>query len=532
MNVAEALVRALEAEGIDIVFGVPGTHTLELYRALAASGIRHVLPRHEQGAGFMADGYARASGKPGVCFLIAGPGVLNAATPIAQAWSDSVPMLIISSEVPASPDRRYAGQVHELRSQQAILATITAFSEVVRQPADLPALLARAFATFRSGRPRPVHIAVPVDLMRAAAIQATIEPDRTPEPSAADESALLRAARLLASARRPLIIAGGGALDCGATIVSLAERTGAGVMTTIAAKGLVPDGHRLHYGAPLILDEARRIAEAADVVLAAGTELAASDTWTAPLNLPGTIIRVDIDPEAFRQIRPGDEALWGDSRQILPRLDAKVSGLDAIPSPDRQQGTPSSLRAEWRAKLSPLQRRHARLLGMLASALPTESTIAADTAQIAYTANLVLPCARPRSYFYPVGLSTLGFALPVAIGAKLAAPAHACVALSGDYGFQYTAGELATAAELGLPVVVIVWNNGGLGQIRMHMRNRQQPPVGVDTELPDLMKLAQAHGCRAVRPASLVDFGDQVRAGLEATVPTVIEVKEDDPWLA
>ncbi|MDN3710716.1 thiamine pyrophosphate-binding protein [Paracoccus cavernae] len=243
-TLASYLIESLAAYGVDTVFGIPGVHTVELYRSLPDSGIRHVTPRHEQGAGFMADGYARASGRVGVCFTITGPGLTNIATAMAQAYGDSVPMLVISSVNARGRMGSGAGWLHELPNQQAFAREVSAFSQTILTPEDLPVALARAFAIFASARPRPVHIEIPMDVMALdAGALAAVKPQAIPAPPMAAPEALAQAATLLGKARRPLILAGGGAIAAGSELTALAEKLSAPVVSTVNGRGLLPQDH-------------------------------------------------------------------------------------------------------------------------------------------------------------------------------------------------------------------------------------------------------------------------------------------------
>lgn len=253
----QALVRLLANYQVDTVFGIPGVHTLELYRGLPGSGIRHVLTRHEQGAGFMADGYARVTGKPGVCFVITGPGVTNASTPIGQAYADSIPMLVISSVNHTASLGKGWGCLHETQDQRALTAPITAFSAVALTPEDLPELIARAYAVFDSERPRPVHISVPLDVLAAPiARDWTAEVVRRPTRGVPAIEVLAAAAAKLSAANRPMIIAGGGALNAGAEVQQLSQRLAAPVFTSVAGKGLLAGMSRLMPVRPCALKQA------------------------------------------------------------------------------------------------------------------------------------------------------------------------------------------------------------------------------------------------------------------------------------
>ncbi len=251
LTCGELLVQLLEELGVDTVFGIPGVHTVELYRGLPATRIRHITPRHEQGAGFMADGYARVSGKPGVCFIITGPGMTNILTAMGQAYGDSIPMLVISSVNRTEQLGMGGGRLHELPSQQALVSGVSAFSHTLMRPDDLPAVLSRAFALFSSARPRPVHIEIPMDVIIAPADHVRHEPSMRPAwptRQAPAGEAIARAVKILKAATRPVVLLGGGAIDAGADAVALVEALDAPACCTINAKGLLPKGHPLSLG--------------------------------------------------------------------------------------------------------------------------------------------------------------------------------------------------------------------------------------------------------------------------------------------
>jgi len=523
----QAAISLLEAYGVDTVFGIPGVHTLELYRGLAASSIRHVAVRHEQGAGFMADGYARASGRPGVCVLITGPGVTNAATAIGQAYSDSVPLLVLSSVNATKDLGKGRGRLHEITSQQAAMAPLTAFSRTIRDAGDLPRAMADAFVVFAAARPRPVHIEIPLDVLAGPARPGAPEPSRAarPKPEAA---AIDAAARLIAGARRPLIIAGGGTVDCAPRLTAFAERIGAAVALTTAAKGVVPDDHPACLGATLSLPATQELLERADLVVAVGTELAETDSWIDRLSIGGSLVRIDLDAANLTRDYEAAVAIHADAGETLGMLLTACSGSRgaAVPRDEIYDA-----RRRNAAALTPRQRKHVAVLQALRAALPEDGIVAADMTQIAYTGCVYFPCRRPRCWLHPIGYGTLGYALPAAIGAKLAAPNRAAVALVGDGGLLFTVQELGTAVELGLPIAVVLWNNDGLGQIAGDMVARGIPEIGVRPRNPDFLALARAFGCRAVRPDGLESFQSTLAEAFRADGPTLIELREDAAFL-
>jgi 5-guanidino-2-oxopentanoate decarboxylase len=527
LNCGQAAIALLESYGVDTVFGIPGVHTLEFYRGLATSRIRHVAVRHEQGAGFMADGYARASGRPGVCVLITGPGMTNAATPIGQAFSDSVPMLVLSSVNATDDLGKGRGRLHEITSQQAAIAPLTAFSRTIRKADDLPAAMADAYRVFERSRPRPVHIEVPLDVLAGAA-PATLERKDAGKPGAPDSAEIAAAATLIAASKRPVIIAGGGIVDEGKRLVQFAEHIGAAVIPTVAAKGVMPDSHPLSVGSSLSRDHTQAFLKAADLVIAIATELSETDSWVDRLPISGKLIRIDIDAgNLHRDYRP-DVAVLADAGMALRALLAELgpgqaNGIDA--------GEIAALRRKNRDSLAPLQRKHARVLDALREVLPADGIVATDMTQIAYTGCYHFTCDRPRCWFHPLGYGTLGYALPAAIGAKLATPQRAVVAMAGDAGFLFTVQELATAVELKLPIAILLWNNDALGQIAEGMTDIGIPEIGVRQKNPDFIALGQAFGCRTARPANLDEFKNQLTAAFKADGPTLIELREDAPYL-
>ncbi len=417
----EVLVKLLQAYGVEQVFGIPGVHTVELYRGLARSSIRHVTPRHEQGAGFMADGYARVSGKPGVCFIITGPGMTNITTAMGQAYADSIPMLVISSVQSRSQLGGGRGKLHELPNQAALVGGVAAFSHTLMSAAELPGVLARAFAVFQAGRPRPVHIEIPLDVLveDADALLASV-PVNINRAGAAP-SAVAQMAATLASAKRPLILAGGGALDAAAELTELAERLGAPVALTINAKGLLPARHPLLIGSTQSLVATRALVAEADVVLAIGTELAETDydiTFAGGFEIPGALLRIDIDPDQTVRNYPPHLALVADAR-VAAR--AVLDALSQHPLAERRDDWGATraarLRADLQGSWDAATRAQTLFLDTVLQALP-EAVFVGDSTQPVYTGNLTFNPEQPRRWFNSsTGYGTLGYALPAAIGA-------------------------------------------------------------------------------------------------------------------
>jgi thiamine pyrophosphate-dependent acetolactate synthase large subunit-like protein len=520
----EAVVRLLEQYGTDTVFGIPGVHTLEIYRGLAASEIRHVSPRHEQGAAFMADGYARVSGKPGVCTLITGAGLTNAATPIASAYHDSIPMLVISSATACADNGRGHGTLHDLPDQRAFMATITADSIEIRDPSDLPEAFARAYEIFDSRRPRPVHIGIPIDVLDLSGSAWERLPARGSRPLA-DAAVVERAIELLAAAEHPMILLGGGAVAAGAEAASVAERLGAPVGLTVNAKGVLPDSHPLSLGTTLTLKQVHAAFAEADVVLAVGTEFSETDYFYAPgaaaPDFAGALVRIDIDPDQLHRQRPAAVGLHGDAAATLAAIDAGLAARG------RERSSAGDHAAALRAgrRWWPGAETFLPFLSALDRGIPEDGIVVADSTQPAYVAHHSWPGRAPRRYIAPGGFGTLGPALPMAIGAQIAAPRRAVVALAGDGGALFTIQELASAADLGLPIALVIWQNDGYGEMRDSMDRVGAPRIGAEISARDFLLLAEGFGCRGVRTDSLDDLPGALAEAFAADRPTLVEVR-------
>lgn len=535
----EVLVKLLEDYGVEQVFGIPGVHTVELYRGLARSSINHVTPRHEQGAGFMADGYARTSGKPGVCFIITGPGMTNITTAMGQAYADSIPMLVISSVQTRSQLGGGRGKLHELPNQSALVGGVAAFSHTLMSAAELPAVLARAFALFQAGRPRPVHIEIPLDVLVEEADELLASVPVNIDRAGAAPAAVRRMSELLAGAQRPLILAGGGAIDAAAELTELAELLDAPVALTINAKGMLPTSHPLLIGSTQSLVATRALVADADVVLAIGTELAETDydvTFAGGFEIPGKLLRIDIDADQTVRNYPPHVALVADSRNAAQALLGALSQQAlAERRNDWGQVRAARLRDELAATWDAPTLAQTRFLETVLHELP-DAVFVGDSTQPVYTGNLTFNPERPRRWFNSsTGYGTLGYALPAAIGAWLggnleggARPPVVC--LIGDGGLQFTLPELASAVEARTPVIVLLWNNQGYEEIKKYMVNRAIEPVGVDIYTPDFIGVAKALGCPAEAISSVEQLRGALRAATDRQGPTLIEIDQTQ-WM-
>jgi thiamine pyrophosphate-dependent acetolactate synthase large subunit-like protein len=527
LNVGEATIKLLEQYGVDTVFGIPGVHTLELCRGLNKSRIHHVQARNEQGAGFMADGYARASGKPGVALVISGPGVTNALTAVGQAYADSLPMLLLSADAASHTLGKGLGVLHEVPSLTDTTAPLTAFSATAMSAEDVPLLLARAFSVFSSERPRPVHIAIPTDVLEMP-VETDWEAIELPKRPAPTAKKIERACELLRNARQPMICVGGGACLAGNAITEIAERLGAAVIGSINGKGIVPDTHPLSLSAGVSRREGQQYLQQADVVLAVGTELSEVDSFEETLEIPGKIIRIDIDTRKMNDIYPSEIAIIGGAKSSCEAIAKQLGDVSARAETAAEV---ARIRREFRIRVDASQQRHCKALDVLRAALPEETIVMGDVCQLVYSGAFAFDVGKPRLWNYPGGYCTLGSGLPDAIGAKLARPDTPVVTFAGDGGFMFTVQELVTGAELGLALPIILWNNEGLKQIQDDMKLREIELVGVTGINPDFIALAQACACHALRIDSAEGLVEAIDTAFTADRPTLIEIREQDPWL-
>ncbi|WP_378946206.1 5-guanidino-2-oxopentanoate decarboxylase [Mesorhizobium sp. ANAO-SY3R2] len=517
----EALIQLLEAHGIDTVFGIPGVHTIELYRGLARSKIRHVTPRHEQGAGLMADGYARASGRPGVAFVITGPGLTNTITAMAQARADSVPMLVISG-VNALPSLgKGLGYLHELPDQLGMMQKVALSSRRVTEASELPGAIAEAFEIFATRRPGPVHIEIPLDVMPLPAGGLRPVPIRA-ATQVPDEAAVAEAVKLVQASQRPLILAGGGAKRAETALLAVAEALDAPVVTTANGRGLM-HLHPLGVPASPSLKAVRALMAEADLVIAAGTEFGPTDYdmyGDGGFVVPDKLIRIDIDAAQLER-RPATVALQCDAAAGLAALHAAMAGEQRSGEGAARAG--STRDAAWE-EIGPAMQAQVQAVEAIRDALPG-SLIVGDSTQPVYAANLYYDHDRHGGWFNAAtGYGALGYGPPAAIGAALAMPDAPVVCLSGDGGFQFTLPELGAAVEAGAPVIFIVWNNRGYREIETSMLDAGVEPVGVSPVPPDFGRIAEAYGLAHERLTDVSGLGAALERARGKMRPYLIEI--------
>lgn len=523
----ELLVRGLEAAGVQVVFGLPGVHNLPAWRAFAASGIRLVGVRHEQAAVYAADGYARATGRLGVAITTTGPGAANTLGAVGEAWASGSPVLVIATDIPRALRREgvYRGVLHETTDQAGMFAPVTKATLRVLEPAEVLAAVQIAAFQALDAPTRPVYLEIPTDTLSDAVtgthLQADISDDRLQVPEAAELDA---AAAVLAAAERPLVWAGGGALraQAGPEVAMLAERLAAPVVTTYQARGLLPPDHPCAVGLPPHVPQVGALWDAADVVLAVGTDFDGMMTqnWLQPA--PPRLVSVNLDPADVAKSYPAEVALVGDATRTVGTLVSRVpepAGADdrLAALAERLDGIRQAVRADLAAE----QPEAVAFLDAFAAGAG-DAVVVADMCIPGYWLGGFHRVGRPRQLAYPVGWGTLGFGFPAALGSALAGVGPV-VSVSGDGGFLFACGELATMAQERIPLTAVIVDDGGYGMLRYDQVHAGDATFGVDLQTPDFAALAASFGVRAETVEGLgADFGTALARQVALDEPSVL----------
>ncbi len=537
---AQALIKSLEHQGVDVVFGLPGGAILPVYDPLIDSTIRHILVRHEQGAGHMAEGYALATGRPGVAMVTSGPGATNIVTPIANAHMDSTPLVVITGQVATKSIGTDAFQECDITG---ITMGITKHNFLVQSPSELPRVIASAFHLATTGRPGPVLVAVPKDVAQTnmewwwpETLGELDLPGYRPH-SDIDDDAVARAASLIEAAERPVLYVGGGTLKARASadLLAFAERTGIPVVTTLMARGAFPDSHPQHLGMPGMhgFYTAVTAMQRSDLLITLGARF--DDRVTGRLDgfAPGAkIIHVDIDRAEFNKVRRADVAIHGDVAEVTRALNAATGSLKDLSGWWRQ------LRA-WQAEYplaydepsvdGPL--RPQAVVEAIAHAAAPGTIVAAGVGQHQMWAAQHWKYEEPGTWINSGGAGTMGFGVPAAIGAKVGRPERTVWAIDGDGCFQMTAQELVTARSEKIPIKVAILNNAYLGMVRQWQEmfyDERYSEVYLSPDLPDYVKWAEAMGCVGLRATNLDEMKRVIDEANEINdVPVVIDFRTD-----
>jgi acetolactate synthase I/II/III large subunit len=491
------VAECLEAAGAEVAFGVPGIHALAIWDGLRTSPVRAVGLRTELSAGFAADGYARVSGRPAPLLLSTGPGALISLAALMEAASAHVPVVAIASQIPRELIGAGRGFLHELPDQKASFEPVVKWSARAESAEQIPVLVAEAFRRALTPPSGPVFLEIPVDVLAGETDLAVGDMDTTPEPSPLPaEDDLGEAAHILADAERPVVWAGGGVLRSGAwrELRAVAERLDAPVVSTYMGKGAFPEDHPLAVGSAHDEPAVRELLADADLILAVGTELGAETTGQYALELRGRLVQVDADPERIGATYDA-LGLVGDARGVLEALAKLLPAADATGGQQRV----AEVRRHIETRLDEQDRELERgLLRAVREALPREAVSSWDMTILAYWAAAHFPAYEPRSFLYPLGSGTLGYAWPAALGASLAVPGRPVLGVVGDGGFNYGVAELAAARQYGLNAKLLLVDDGGYGILREYQRDQFGETFSVDLSEPNFREAVEAFGVPVV----------------------------------
>jgi len=517
----QALVQALKREGVDVIFALPGVQLDWAFDALydERDNIRIIQARHEQGTAYMADGYARSTGKIGVCMVVPGPGLLNAAAALSTGYATNSPILCISGQIPSHMIGKERGALHEIKNQLETIQSVTKWAACAMKPDEVPGMVREAFHQLTSGRVRPVEIEVPADILATKATMNILEPGVEAQP-AGDPDLLEKAAQLLGRAERPVIMAGGGTISANASaeLLALAEMLQAPVVMTANGRGAVSDRHPL--GHPGIAGYT--FVPNADVILAVGTRFTMPGPTPYGLKEGQVLIHLDIDPTEIGRNQEPDLGIVADARLGLAGL------VQRVPRHNRSRASRADEMAEVKAQsqkkfesLAPLN----LYANALRAAIPDDGILVNEMTQVSYFSQQGYPVYAPRTFIGPGYQGTLGFGFNTALGVKVGNPDKAVVSINGDGGFMYGVQELATMAKYQIPLVVVVFNDNAFGNVRriqdLQFNHRL---LASDLHNPDFVKMADSYGIRGYH----ADGPDALRTTLEKAIqanePALIEV--------
>ena len=527
---ADAIIESLIANDVDTVFGLPGGQLDHLFDSVYRVGdkIQLIHTRHEQGAAYMAFGYAQTTGKAGVYTVVPGPGLLNSTAALCTAWACGSPVLAISGQVHLEGIDSGYGHLHEIPDQLGLIRHLTKWAERINHPTEAPAVMQQAFSELHSGRPRPVEVEMPMDVMEATALVAPAQKAERLEPPPIDEDMVNEAARILSSAKRPMIVIGSGVLDAAPELLAVAERLQAPVVSKRKGKGVISDDHYLAQNLPA----GHHLWGQADAVLAVGTRL------KMPLTMWGhdddlKLVRVDIDPVELNRIVNPDVGIVGDARLVLSALSEALERIGgAVASREVElQSLKSEINASLHEQITPQM----AYLDVIRTALPRDGYFIDEVTQVGFASWFGFPVYEPRHFVSAGQQGTLGYGYATALGVAAAHPDKAVVQVSGDGGFMFTMQELSTAVHYQLNLVTIIFNDNKFSNVQ-----RQQDEwfdgrrICSDLTNPDFVKMAESFGAAAYRVTSPAELAKVLPQAFAQKGPKIIEVTINErmptPW--
>jgi acetolactate synthase-1/2/3 large subunit len=526
----EAIVNGLVAHGVDTVFGLPGAQVYGLFDAFHQAQLKVIGARHEQACGYMAFGYARSSGRPGVFSVVPGPGVLNAGAAMLTAYGCNEPVLCLTGQVPTAYLGKGRGHLHEMPDQLATLRSFVKWADRIEYPDAAPALISRAFQEMLSGRRGPVALEMPWDVFTQQADVGASKPfDRLPAPRP-DRARIEAAAALISASKTPMIFVGSGAVDAGDEILELAELIDAPVVAFRSGRGIVSNAHELG----LTMASAYRLWPRTDLMIGIGTRMELPTTFRWPFRPDGLkSVRIDIDPSEIRRL-PVDVSVVADAQAGTRDLLAAVRKRGY----SKTSGRRAAIREASAETLKEIQSVQPQMayLNILREVLPPNAIVTDELSQVGFASWYGFPVYEPRTFITSGYQGTLGSGFPTALGAKVANTDRPVVAITGDGGFMFSVQELATAVQFGIGVVTLVFNNNAYGNVRRDQRQHfDGRVVAADLVNPDFVKLAESFGVKAARVTSPDHFRPALEKALADGGPYLIDIEvptdsEVSPW--
>ena len=529
MTGGQAMVRSLIAHGVDTVFGIPGVQMDHFFNALhdERNSVRVIHTRHEQGAAYMAYGYAAATGRVGAYAVVPGPGLLNTTAALSTAYANNAPVLCISGQIPSQLIGRGVGVLHEIPDQLSLIRGLTKWAARADHPREAPEMIREAFRQLSTGRIRPVEVEMALDVLELEAeleIGAPATPPASPEP---DPDLIEKAAKLLGGAKRPLIFAGGGAVNSGAELLALAGALQAPVIASRNALGVLDSRHYLSQN----LVAGHRLWADADVVLGVGTRMNPQiPTWGVDSGLK--FIRIDIDPVEINRVHRPAVGIASDARTGLAALGDRLGAHNGkrASREDELTGLKAAIRAEFEETLGPQM----GFIDAIRAELPEDGVFVEELTQVGYVSRLAFPVYRPRGFIGTGYQGTLGFGFATALGVKVARPDVPVVAITGDGGFMYNVQELSTAVQQGIGLVTVIFRDNAFGNVRrMQIEDHGGKVLATDLHNPDFVKLAELFGAQGLRANNPEELRVALRRGFGTPGPTIIEVPVGEmpsPW--
>ena len=519
----EAVVHSLLSQGVDTLFGLPGVQNDWLYNAFydAGDSIRVIHTRHEQGAAYMALGYAMAQGDVGVYNVVPGPGVLNSSAALATAYGLNAKVFCLTGQIPSQAIGRERGVLHEIPDQLGILRSLTKWAERVNNPAEAPMQIAEAFRQMHSGKPQPVALEVPMDVLATRAEVNTTPINLLTYQPPVDEELIEQAAKILGNAKAPMIFVGGGAQGVSLEVTALAEALQAPVMGYRTGMGVMDARHYLSLHQP----PAKRYWQKADVVLAIGTNMRVPMQKWWKEHQP-MLIRIDVDPRGHEKFAKPELALTARAEDALPILLNKLESHNTVR--ESREDELNELKAWWQQESAVLEPQ-LYYLKVIREELGEDGIFVDELTQVGFASRITFPVYKPRTYISTGYQGTLGYGFPTALGVKVAKPDVPVVSIAGDGGFMFTVQELATAVQHKIPLIILVFNNNQFGNVQQMQKTYYDGRViASDLHNPDFVRLAESFGAQAVRAENPEAMRDVIRQGLQVDIPTVVEIPVGD----